>query len=55
MYPPIGETLSTARMDEIRVYIAHLHNTVAQYIGTCNIMDLCLEAESKPGLYLYKL
>ena len=37
-------------MDEIWVYIPRRQNTIAQYIATGTIMDLCLAAEWKPGL-----
>ena len=39
-------------MEEIGVYIALRHNTVALYIATRPIMELCLEAECKPILRL---
>ena len=39
-------------LEEIRVYINHHNNTVAKYIATHPIMDLCLEAEKKPGMHL---
>ena len=41
-------------LEEIGVYIACCHNTVAQYIVTRPIMDLCLAAERNPGLRLYR-
>ena len=41
-------------VDDIGVYIACLQNTVAQFIVTCHIMDLCLAEERKPGLCLSK-
>ena len=52
MHPPIGAALETAGMDEIGVYIDRHQNTVAQYIATSTIMDLCLAADRKPGLCL---
>ena len=52
MYLPIREALALVGMDEIRVYIARLQNTVAQYIKTCVIMDLCLAVDQNPGLRL---
>ena len=52
MYPPIGSDLATVGMDEIGVYISLRQKTVAQYIATRPIMDLCLAAERKPGLQL---
>ena len=45
LYPPIGEALAMVELEEIRVYIARIHNTVAQYIATCPKMDLRLAAD----------
>ena len=39
-------------LEEIMVYIALHHNTVAQYISTFPIMELCLAAERKPVMRL---
>ena len=39
-------------LDEIGVYIYRRHNTVALYIATCPITDLCLSADRNPGLRL---
>ena len=40
-------------LEDIGVYIACLHNTVAQYIATHAITELCLVAEWKPELHIY--
>ena len=45
VHPPIGAALEMVGLEEINEYIALHQNTVAQYIVTCPIMDLCLEAE----------
>ena len=39
-------------LEEIGVYIARHQNTVAQYIATRTIMDLCLAAERRMGMRL---
>ena len=52
VYSPIVEALATVGLDEIGVYITCLHNTVAQYIATRPIMDLCRMAERNPVLRL---
>ena len=52
VYTPIGVALKTVGMKEIGVYITRHQNTVAHYIATHPIMDLCLEAERKLGLRL---
>ena len=47
VYPPIGLVLVTVVLEEIGVYITRRQNTVAQYIMTRPIMDLCLAAERR--------
>ena len=54
VYPPIGVALAMVGLEWIRVYIARHQNTVAQYIATHPIMDLCLEAERRPGIWLLR-
>ena len=54
VYPLIGAALAIMGLDNIVVYIARRQNTVAQYISTCPIMDLCLAAERKPLMRLYR-
>ena len=41
--PPLRETTRKASLEEIETYISRQHNTVAQYIATRPIMDLCLD------------
>ena len=52
VYTPSGAELAIVVLEEIGVYIFCCHNTVAQYIATHPIMDLCLAAEHNPVLYL---
>ena len=52
VYPTIGAALGMVGLEEIGVYIARRQNTVAQYIATRPIMDLCLAVELKPGMRL---
>ena len=42
VYSPIGAVIVNVGLDEIGVYIVRHQNTVAQYIETYPIMDLCL-------------
>ena len=42
VFTPIGEALVTVGLEDIGVYITLFHNTVAQYIVPCPIMDLYL-------------
>ena len=39
---------------EVETYIDRRHNTVAQYIATRPIMDLCLTAVRRPGARVLK-
>ena len=50
VYPLIGAALSMVGLYKIEVYIDRRQNTVAQYISTHPIMDLCLVVERKPVL-----
>ena len=54
VYPPIEVEPEMVGLDEISMYIFRHQNTVAQYIANCPIMDLCLAAERKTGLRLYR-
>ena len=54
LYPPIGADLEMSKLEDIRVYISRRQNMVAQYIATRPIMDLCLAAEQKSGMRLYR-
>ena len=45
----IPEAMSEAKLQEIETYVAHNQNTVAQYIATRPIIDLCLVEGRRPG------
>ena len=42
VYPPLEDARVEARFHEVENFIFHCSNTVAQFIMTMNIMDLCL-------------
>ena len=48
-YPRLGYATRAAGLDETETYISRRQNTVAQYINTCPILDLCLYVERRPG------
>ena len=54
VYPLIGAELLMVGLEEIKVYITSFQNTVAQYIATRPIMELCLATERKPVMSLYR-
>ena len=38
----------------METYVSHRYNTVANFIATRPVMDLCLEAERIPGEQVYQ-
>ena len=46
--PPMEDTMAEAGLQEVEMYISCLQNTVAQYIKTRPIMDLCLAEKRRP-------
>ena len=52
VYPPIDTALAMVGLYEIGMYIVCQQNTVAQYIATRPIMQLCLAEERNPGMRL---
>ena len=49
VYPLLEEAMVEVGLQEVETYVACRHNTVAQYIATRTIMDLCMAAEWRPG------
>ena len=41
--------MAEAGLQEVETYISCCHNTVAQFIATFTIMDLCMAEERRPG------
>ena len=41
--------MAEAGMKEVETYVSFRQNTMAQYIATRPIMDLCLVANRRPG------
>ena len=52
--PPIAEALREAGLKELELYIRRRNNMVVQFIAIRPIMDLCLEAERRPGVRVQK-
>ena len=48
-YPPLAEAMGEASFEGIRKTVTRRQNTVAQYIATRSIMDLCEKSNWKPG------
>ena len=49
-YPPLEEALGGAGIEGIRKSVTRRQNTVAQYIATQPIMELCERATLRPGV-----
>ena len=49
VYTAPEDTMAEAVFQEVETYVSHLQNTVAQFIATRPIMDLCLAAERRSG------
>ena len=54
LYPPLEDVIVEELLQEVETYLYHLHNTVAQFIATRPIMDLCLAAERSLGSRITK-
>ena len=44
VYPPLAEAMVEVVVQEVGIYVSRHHNTVAQFIATRPIMDLCMVA-----------
>ena len=49
VYLPLDDAMAEAGLQEVDNYVSCRQNTVAQYIATRPIIDLCLEAKQRPG------
>ena len=49
VYPPLEDAMAEAGLQEVETYVSRRQNTVAQFIATRPIMDLCLATEQRPG------
>ena len=48
-YPTLVDAMRSLGLEEITMNISRLKKTVAQYVSTCPIMDLCLYTERRLG------
>ena len=53
-YPPLVNVMREAGLEELETYISRSQNPVAQYIATQTILDLCLEVEKHPRVWVAK-
>ena len=52
--PPLEDALRESGLEEIMVYIVWRYNTVTHYIASRTILDICLEAMTRPGAQVVK-
>ena len=46
--PPLEDAMVEAGLQEVETYVSRCQNTVAQYIATSPIMDMCLSVNRRP-------
>ena len=51
-YPPLAMAMAEAGLEEIGVYVTRRQNTVARYIATRSIQDLCERYVRRPGVWV---
>ena len=49
VYLPMEEEMKSVGLDEVETYVLRRQNTVAQYISTWPILELCLTTEQRTG------
>ena len=54
IYPLLEDAVAEAGLQEVDTYVSFCQDTVAQFIATRNIMDLCLESERRLGSRISK-
>ena len=54
-YPSLAVVMLAAVMEEVDTYILLRQNTIAQYIVTCSVLELCLEVERSPGAWVMRI
>ena len=51
-YPPLAATMAESGFEEIGTYVTRRQNTVAQYIATRPILDLCERSIQRTGSWV---
>ena len=54
VYPHLMAAMVEVGLEEVEIYVTNRQNTVAKFITTTPIMDLCLVAERHPGAWVYQ-
>ena len=51
-YPPLYAEMAAVVIDEVEKYVLRHQNTIAQYITTRTILEVCLVEEHHPGSWV---
>ena len=51
-YPPLATAMAESGFEETGTYVSRRKNTVAHYIATRLIMDLCEQSARRPGVWV---
>ena len=51
-YPPLDAVTEAVGLEEVDIYVLCRQNTVAQYIVTLMILELCLAEERRLGAWV---
>ena len=51
-YPPVDTAMEEAWFEEMGAYVLKRQNTVAQYIATRPVLDLCKDTVQRSGLWV---
>ena len=54
VYPPLAYAMMESVLQKVDTYVSRFHSTVAQFIATRPIMDLCMAVERRPGSRISK-
>ena len=54
VHPPPEDAMAEAVFQEVKTYVSRRKNTVAQFIATRLIMDMCLATKRRPGSRVFK-
>ena len=49
VYPPLDVAMTAVGLEEVETYVLLLQNIIAQFIATCLIFNICLEAKQMDG------
>ena len=51
-YPPLETTMAASCLEEAKTYVLRRQRTITQYIATHPILELYMEAERRPGVWV---